>query len=91
MSATPTPTPGQIQPGLAGGGRSQRDQLGTPQPLIQLPACRMCILVTELLLPKLGKGRVPDSLRGEDCLSFCGQAAGWARLPFAVVQGGEGV
>lgn len=38
ISATPTPTPGQIQPGLAGGGRSQRDQLSTPQPLSQLPA-----------------------------------------------------
>lgn len=49
----------------------------------------MCILLTELLLPRLGKGRVPDSLLGEDCLSFCGQATGWARLFSAVVLGGE--
>lgn len=37
ISATPTATPGQIQPGLAGGGRSQRDQLSTSQPLKPTP------------------------------------------------------
>lgn len=35
---------------------------------LQWAACRMCILVIQFLLPKLGKGRVPDRLIGEACL-----------------------
>lgn len=73
ISATPTPSPGQIQPGLAGGGRSQRDQLNTPQPLNQgneLPAGCVFWWLSSSLLSR--EKAVIDRLLGEVCLSFCG-------------------